>query len=631
MAQAGSVGLASAVPSTCEKLVLKELRLANEGTVAAQTAFHASCGTACRTISSTTSGGSIAGRHGSNSGGSSSGGGQGGGGGRWKKKGRGGSQSRGGHRPPALPAAPWYCYPPWTAGVHQQPWRPPAWGGPGVLGAFPSAQAHTVLAPAQFSGTATSAPPPQQQGGWDQAGLIAALNQMSLQGSSPWVLDTGATTHMSSSDGILLSRLPPPPSVRNLLSVRQFTHDNNCSIEFDACGFSVKDQQTGRVTLCCNSGGDLYTFPSTLAHHCSLATTLSLWHQRLGHPGPSSLANLQSMSVISYNKSSPCLCHACQLGKHPGCVAGAPGLGHPLAGPPGYPAGGHLAAAPPAGGPQLGGWRFGVVYTRRARSAVPTTEAVAPEAASVAPVVPPAAPPPPSAPPAASPSALVARPVTRSQTGSDFSQEAGVDYDETFSPVVKPATIRTVLSIAASRDWPIRQLDVKNAFLHGNLEETVYREQPKGFVDPAAPNSVCLLQKSLYGLKQAPRAWNQRFSTYICSIGFTTSKSDASLFIYKDSDNMVYLLLYVDDIIVTASSTTLLQHVTSRLHSEFAMTDLGDLHHFLGISVTRDSSGLFLSQRQYAVDLLQRAGMSECHLTATPVDVRTKLSASEGA
>ncbi|XP_066374879.1 uncharacterized mitochondrial protein AtMg00810-like [Miscanthus floridulus] len=94
---------------------------------------------------------------------------------------------------------------------------------------------------------------------------------------------------------------------------------------------------------------------------------------------------------------------------------------------------------------------------------------------------------------------------------------------------------------------------------------------------------------------------------------------------------MAYLLLYVDDIIVTASSPALLQHVTSRLHSEFAMTDLGDLHHFLGISVTRDSSGLFLSQRQYAADLLQRAGMAECHPTATPVDARTKLSTSEGA
>jgi hypothetical protein len=211
-----------------------------------------------------------------------------------------------------------------------------------------------------------------------------------------------------------------------------------------------------------------------------------------------------------------------------------------------------------------------------------------------------------------------------------FSQQAGVDYDETFNPVVKPATIRTVLSIVASRDWPIRQLDVKNAFLHGHLEETVYCQQPSVFVDPAAPDHICLLQKSLYGLKQAPRAWNQRFSTFICNIGFTASKTDASLFIYKAGDELAYLL-YVDDIIVTSSSSALFQHVIARLHSEFAMTDLGDLHHFLDITVTRDSSGLFLSQRKYAVDLLQRAGMSECHPTATPVDARAKLSATEGA
>ena len=138
---------------------------------------------------------------------------------------------------------------------------------------------------------------------------------------------------------------------------------------------------------------------------------------------------------------------------------------------------------------------------------------------------------------------------------------------------------------------------MKNAFLHGHLEETVYYEQPSGFVDPTAPDSVCLLQKSLYGLKQAPRAWNQRFTTFIRSIGFTPSKSDASLFVYKVGDELSYLLLYVDDIIVTASSPALLQHVTARLRSEFAMTDLGDLHHFLGTSVTRDSHGLFLSPR----------------------------------
>jgi hypothetical protein len=172
---------------------------------------------------------------------------------------------------------------------------------------------------------------------------------------------------------------------------------------------------------------------------------------------------------------------------------------------------------------------------------------------------------------------------------------------------------------------------VKNAFLHGHLDETVYCQQPPGFVDSAAPDHVCLLQKSLYGLKQAPRAWHQRFSGYIQQIGFTVSASDPSLFVHKAGDGIAYLLLYVDDIILTASSTALLRRLTKRLHSELTMTDLGDLHHFLGISVTRSTAGLFLSQRQYAVELLQRAGMAECHSTATPVDTHAKLSAVDGA
>jgi hypothetical protein len=211
-----------------------------------------------------------------------------------------------------------------------------------------------------------------------------------------------------------------------------------------------------------------------------------------------------------------------------------------------------------------------------------------------------------------------------------FSQQYGIDYDETFSPVVKPATIRVVLSIAASQSWPIHQLDVKNAFLHGHLQETVFCQQPPGFIDPSAPDHVCLLQRSLYGLKQAPRAWHQRFATYLRQLGFKPSATDASLFIYKDGDNIAYLLLYVDDIVLTASSSTLLRRITERLSSEFAMTDLGALHHFLGISVTRSTNGLFLSQRQYAVELLQRAGMSECHPTSTPVDSKSKLSAEDG-
>jgi hypothetical protein len=172
---------------------------------------------------------------------------------------------------------------------------------------------------------------------------------------------------------------------------------------------------------------------------------------------------------------------------------------------------------------------------------------------------------------------------------------------------------------------------VKNAFLHGHLNKTVYCQQPLGFVDPAAPDHVCLLQKSLYGLKQAPRSWHQRFSGFIQRSGFTASTSDTSLFVYRAGSDIAYLLLYVDDIILTASSTPLLRRITELLHSEFVMTDLGDLHHFLGISVTRSADGLFLSQRQYTVDLLQRAGMAECHSTATPVDTHAKLSATDGA
>ncbi|XP_071695852.1 uncharacterized mitochondrial protein AtMg00810-like [Rutidosis leptorrhynchoides] len=178
------------------------------------------------------------------------------------------------------------------------------------------------------------------------------------------------------------------------------------------------------------------------------------------------------------------------------------------------------------------------------------------------------------------------------------SQQAGIDCYETFSPVVKPATIRTVLSLAASRHWPIHQLDVKNAFLHGHLSET------------------------------APRAWFQRFASYAQRVGFQHSRCDTSLFICKQDTDTTYLLLYVDDIILTASSTTLLQRVITSLHQEFSMTDLGPLHYFLGISVTRTSSGMFLSQKKYASEIIERADMVGCNSSRIPIDINTKLTAS---
>lgn len=210
------------------------------------------------------------------------------------------------------------------------------------------------------------------------------------------------------------------------------------------------------------------------------------------------------------------------------------------------------------------------------------------------------------------------------------SQEQGIDFDETFSPVVKPATIRTVLHVALMCDWQVHQLDVQNAFLHGTLDETVYMTQIPGYVDKTKPDHVCKLSRSIYGLKQAPRAWNARFVTFITSNGFTQCKSDTSLFVYRKGDLTAYLILYVDDIIVTASTDTLRQTIISLLKSEFPMTDSGRISSFLGISAKFNEKGLFLSQAKYAEDIIHRAGMSDCKPCATPVDLKSKLAEKDG-
>ncbi|WVZ50929.1 hypothetical protein U9M48_002134 [Paspalum notatum var. saurae] len=198
-----------------------------------------------------------------------------------------------------------------------------------------------------------------------------------------------------------------------------------------------------------------------------------------------------------------------------------------------------------------------------------------------------------------------------------FKQEHGVDYDETFSLVIKPATIRTVLSIATSASWPIHQLDVKNAFLHGTLSETIFCEQPAGFVDSLHPSHVCKLTKSLYGLKQAPHTWFPRFTSFLHKLGFQASKVDTSLFILHSTHQ--------------TSSPQLHHHIVQCLCHEFSMTDLGPLQHFLGIHVTRTSSGLFLGQEQYALDILKHAGMENCNPVSPPIDTKAKLSAGEGS
>ncbi|GJR52802.1 putative RNA-directed DNA polymerase [Tanacetum coccineum] len=205
-------------------------------------------------------------------------------------------------------------------------------------------------------------------------------------------------------------------------------------------------------------------------------------------------------------------------------------------------------------------------------------------------------------------------------------QQPGIDFHETFSPVVKSTTIRAVLSLAVTNDWPLRQLDIQNAFLHGNLKEQVYMKQPPGFIDPQRPNHVCLLHKSLYGLKQAPRAWFERLSKALFDLGFKGSKTDPSLFIYSRGDTLLYILVYVDDIIVTGNNKGTIDNIICQLGSAFALKDLGPLNYFLGIEIVPHVSGILLSQKKYILELLQSAGLSNCNPVSSPMVTSSSLS-----
>nr|GEX09513.1 ribonuclease H-like domain-containing protein [Tanacetum cinerariifolium] len=311
--------------------------------------------------------------------------------------------------------------------------------------------------------------------------------------------------------------------------------------------FSIKDYQTGRLLLHCDSTGDLYPViqqSSSQTPVVLLSFNSTTWHRRLGHPGDDVLCRLESKKLISCRKSKlSALCHACQL------------------------------------------------------------EAMLDEY-----------------------NALITNKTYKARFDANGrSQHHGIDCDKTFSPVVEPATIRTVLSLAVSRDWPIHHLDVKNAFLYGHLSETVYMHQPPRFVDPNKPNHVCHLQRSLYGLKQAPRAWFQRFASYVTRVGFQHSKTNSSLFVFHRGSDIAYLLLYVDDIILTASCSAFLQRIIASLHSEFAITDLAPLNYFLGISAQRSTSGLSFVSIKISKEILERAHMKNCNPCWTPVDTESKL------
>lgn len=211
-----------------------------------------------------------------------------------------------------------------------------------------------------------------------------------------------------------------------------------------------------------------------------------------------------------------------------------------------------------------------------------------------------------------------------------FSQQYGLDYDETFSPVAKLTTVRVLLALAANKDWDLWQMDVKNAFLHGDLDREIYMNQPMGFQSQGHPEYVCKLRKALYGLKQAPRAWYGKIAEFLTQSGYSVTPADSSLFVKANGGKLAIVLVYVDDLIITGDDVEEIFRTKENLSVRFEMKELGQLKHLLGLEVDRTNEGIFLCQQKYAKDLLKKFGMLECKPISTPMEPNAKMCEHEG-
>ena len=208
-----------------------------------------------------------------------------------------------------------------------------------------------------------------------------------------------------------------------------------------------------------------------------------------------------------------------------------------------------------------------------------------------------------------------------------YAQTEGVDYFDTFAPVAKFVSIRVLLSWAAIMGWEVHHMDVKTAFLHGKLEEEIYMEQPEGFAKKGEEDMVCLLVKSLYGLKQAPRAWNKKLHEQLVTLGFKRCESDHNVYLREHKKGLVYLLVYVDDMLIVADSMLAMDACKVDLSKCFTMTDLGEASYFLGMEINRDKDAntIHLQQGAYIKKVLERFDMADCAPMRTPFPTGIKL------
>ena len=208
-----------------------------------------------------------------------------------------------------------------------------------------------------------------------------------------------------------------------------------------------------------------------------------------------------------------------------------------------------------------------------------------------------------------------------------YTQTEGVDFYETFSPIVKFTTVRTLLALAAIQGWHLTQLDVNNSFLYGDLNKEVYMVPPPRF---GSKGEVCKLAKSLYGFKQASRQWFAKISSTIIDHGFIQSKSDDSMFTKIQKGSIIILLVYLNDILIASNDVDVVSAFKQFLDKKFKRKDLGTLKFFLGLEVARTAKGISLCQRKFTLELLSDTGLLACKPSNVPMDQSLKLSNSSG-
>ncbi|GMI98499.1 hypothetical protein HRI_003519200 [Hibiscus trionum] len=211
-----------------------------------------------------------------------------------------------------------------------------------------------------------------------------------------------------------------------------------------------------------------------------------------------------------------------------------------------------------------------------------------------------------------------------------YTQEEGIDFDETYAPVARMEAIRMLLAFACYHDFKLFQMDVKSAFLNGFINEEVYVEQPPGFEDSKFPNHVFKLTKALYGLKQAPRAWYERLSTFLIEKGFEKGKVDTTLFIKRYNNDILVVQIYVDDIIFGSTNECYCKDFSKLMQGEFEMSMMGELSFFLGLQIKQMSDGTFINQAKYVSDMLKKFGLENAKPQATPMSSSIKLDKDEG-